>query len=255
MIKINLLGEECDSKLAWRIGLVCYFLSILCLLAAFYVMYGGIVKDIEVKEQQVATLEAQFEHLKKQTKEIDELEVKDKLLNEKLAVIARVNQNKIGPVRVFDDLNLAVPSHVWLRSVIEKNGFFTIKGRALNNESISIFMKNLDNSDYFSSVELITSDQMYYAKRTGQVQATPDLQALRSDKRATKAGGGKKGTTPAKRWSVREKSRNDIENARKAALDEFNIKIKEFTVTAKVNYAGKLNSVLVKAEKKEEEEI
>ena len=122
----------------------------------------------------------------------------------------------------------------------------------MSNVSVSSFINNLDKSDYFSGIELLSSIQMYYSKRTGQVQLNPDLQALRSDKRATKEDT----TATAKKWSVKNAKKKNAKG-RNAIIDEFNIKINEFLITTKVHYAGKSNNSLLKVEqlnsKKEEE--
>ena len=253
MIKINLLGEAKTVNMLFRLGLVLYVLSLVGLGGLFWFWYDGVSNDVAEFRQRTSVSKQLLDNLQGQTKEIVGLEDKKKLLFSKLAVLARIKESKKGPVRVLDDLNTALPADVWLRSVVERGGIFEIKGRALSNDSVSAFLVNLDKSDYFSEVELKSSTQMYYSKRTGQVQLNPDLQALRSDKRTTK----EESTTTAKKWSVKN-AKNKAAKGRNAIVDEFNIKINEFLIMTKVHYAGKSNKSLSKVEqlnsKKEEEE-
>ncbi len=237
MIKINLLGDSTGKSNSWTYGIIGYAASVVICAAFFFSAYQRIGNAVEDKERDIGRLKSQLAALKLQTAKVDELEKKRATLNSKLALIARLKKSKIGPVRVMDDLNMAVPSRVWLRSVQEKGGQFQIKGRALNNEDIALFLRNLEASDYFSQVELVNSLQMYYSKRTGKVAQTPDLQVLRNTNRATKETAAKEGAK-GQHWAVRQGSQD--RNERRAAVDEFNIKIKEFAVTAIVNYAGKL---------------
>ncbi len=254
MIKINLLGEAKTVNVLFRLGLIAYVLSLLGTVALFGFYYDKVSDEVNDYRKRTNVSKQLLENLQGQTKEIAGLEDKKKLLFSKLAVLARIKESKKGPVRVLDDLNMALPADVWLRSVIEKGGVFEIKGRALSNDSVSAFLNNLDKSDYFSGVELLSSIQMYYSKRTGQVQLNPDLQALRSDKRAVKVDSA----ATAKKWSVKNAKKKKDSKGRNAIIDEFNIKINEFLITAKVHYAGKGNNSILKVEqlnsKKEEEE-
>jgi len=255
MIKINLLGESTGKSSAFTYGLIGYAVSVVLCLALFSMLYQQITNAVSDKEEEIQRLSSQLAALQEQTKKVDELEKKKPLLNSTLALIARLRKSKIGPVRVMDDLNLSVPARIWLRSVQEKGGVVQIKGRAFSNQDIAQFLKSLDASDYFDQVELVHSVQMYYSKRTGKVSPTPDLQSLRGaspnfgaesrvTKESTMKAGGKEGGK-AKKWSVKQSPVKG--NERRSAVDEFNVKIKEFLVTARVNYAGKLKLEAAKA--------
>ena len=252
MIKINLLGEDTGKSNAWTYGVIGYLCSVAVCLALFVMLYRDVTGAIADKQEEIQRLERQLTALKEQTKRVDELERKKELVNSKLALIAKLKKSKTGPVRMLDDLNVAVPSRVWLRSIIEKNGVFQIKGRAFDNQDIAQFLKNLEASDYFDHVELVQSVQMYYSKRTGSVQATPDLQSLRgSEQRPTKAAPRDAASEkkPVRRWSVAEGSKDD--DGRRSVVDEGNVKIKDFLMTANVSYAGKVKTPAAAAEKNE----
>jgi hypothetical protein len=87
------------------------------------------------------------------------LESKREDLNNKLAVIATLRRSKVGPVRVLDDLNMAVPERAWLSEIKEASGLLKINGVALDNQTVSLFMKDLEASDYFDNIELVESKQ------------------------------------------------------------------------------------------------
>jgi hypothetical protein len=145
----------------------------------------------------------------------------------------------------MDDLNRALPTQLWLREVQESKGELKINGRALTNQDIAVFMQALERSEYFSNVELKESRQMYYSKRTGMVSPTADISAIRTtdfsrDSRASKEEASKDGANTGKKWSIRRDV--DPDETRKGKIDESNVKIKEFVVTATVHYEGSLAS-------------
>ena len=249
MIKINLLGDETGRSNAFKYGIIGYVGSVIICLAVFFSLYQNVARALAEKDLEIARQKSRLAALKLQTAKVDELEKKKQILNSKLVLIAKLKRSKIGPVRVLDDLNVAVPAQVWLQNVAEKDNLIQIKGRARSNEDIAFFLRNLEGSDYFSQVELVKSMQMYYSKRTGKVSPTPDLQKLRSSGRATKEVTRKEGAA-GQHWAVRQEAKQG--STVRAAVEEANVKIKEFVVTAKVNYAGKIK--IAEAGKQAEDE-
>ena len=159
MIKINLLGEEVKdggNNIWWLVG---FGATAIVLVVGFALAYLSLGSAIEEQKSQTQLLEAKLENLKKTTKEVRELEVKRKELRDKLAVIATLKLNKTGPVRVMDDLNQALPERAWLKGVTEKEKVMTIQGLALDNPTISAFMKAMEGSPYFRDINLVASKQ------------------------------------------------------------------------------------------------
>lgn len=162
MIKINLLGTESvqDSKGAlWLVG---YGASVALLLLAFAIMYTAVSSETEVAQADVASLEQRLAALQKITQEVQELEKKKKDLHDKLVVIAKLKKSKLGPVQSLDDLNISLPERAWLTSVDERSGFFRIFGFAIDNQTIASFMRQLDESSFFSDVQLVETKQANY---------------------------------------------------------------------------------------------
>jgi Tfp pilus assembly protein PilN len=46
---------------------------------------------------------------------------------------------------------------LWLRSLREKSGVLVLEGTAMDNETVALFMTNLEKSAYISSVDLKTT--------------------------------------------------------------------------------------------------
>ena len=84
----------------------------------------------------------------KELKEIKDLESKIKQINEKLEVIKELEKGKTGPVLLLSDIADAVPKgKLWLTSLSEKNGQLSLSGMAMDYETVSLFMKNLKNTE------------------------------------------------------------------------------------------------------------
>ena len=291
MININLLGDDTAVDHTSKLVVAGYVSSLALCCIVFFSMYASISADVNDLSLKSEELQSQLTMLKTKTKAVRDLEAKRERLKRKITLIGKLKKSKTGPVRVLDDLNTSIPQRVWLRQLTEDRGILNIRGRALNNQDIAMFMKNLSTSDYFENVDLVESRQMYYSKRTGKVSPTPDVESLRTeafgtDSRATKQsprGGGatddrgnmrrnilkrdmnvrareRQGSGAAggdgSIWGRRSQFglRGTVEtgvggSARTQAIEERNVKIKEFIVSAKVRYAGKFGSAFERDDK------
>ncbi|RMG44740.1 MAG: hypothetical protein D6719_01285 [Candidatus Dadabacteria bacterium] len=155
MIKINLLGEDTRIDHTGLLVLIGFAASLVLLIVVFFFMQQSITADIIKMSDKKGELEAELARWQKETKAVKDLEKKKKDLKLKLAVIARLKRSKIGPVRVLDDLNMALPERSWLTRIDAKSDRLQIKGLALDNQTIALFMKELEASDYFNNVDLV----------------------------------------------------------------------------------------------------
>lgn len=231
MIRINLLGDVKTgdpNKMLWIVG----YLGSIVLLVGGVIYYSGTIKEqLERKVEVEKTLERELEELSEKTKLVKTLEGKKRKLKNKLRLIAQLKKGKVGPVRVLDDLNNAVPSKVWLMELSEGSRLMRLKGRALTNQDIALFMKNLEGSEYFVGVELKESRQMYYSKKTGAVQAGLDISAFKQADFTNSSRILKDSKGQRKGPRVRE-GQQDIQ--------ERYVEIHEFVLTTRVKYAGAL---------------
>ena len=246
MIRINLLGDSTAVDSSAKLFIAGYAASMVVSIGIVFSMYTSFAGQVEELTREESALQGQLDQLMVKTKTVRELEQKKKTLRDKLVLIAKLKKSKIGPVRVMDDLNGSLPAKVWLREVSETKGVLKLNGRALTNQDIAYLMQNMEKSDYFSSVELKESRQMYYSKRTGVVTPTADVGNLRtgdfqSDSRATKEMASKEGIKSGKKWNIKRTGKAGGQN-RQGAIAENNVKIKEFVITANVHYEGKLRS-------------
>ena len=159
MIKINLLGDDTVVDYTGYAVLAGYGASLVVALLVMFVLAGSLSSSVNDMSLEVESLETRLEQLKKTNKEVRDLEKKKKDLKMKLATLAQLKKNKSGPVRVLDDLNLAMPEQAWLAKVKETNNVFRIEGFALDDSTVANLMKALEESKYFGQVELVETRQ------------------------------------------------------------------------------------------------
>ncbi|MBN8550143.1 MAG: PilN domain-containing protein [Deltaproteobacteria bacterium] len=155
MIKINLLGDDTVQDNSGTFIVAAYCASLVLCIGIFFWLQSSLDSKVLSVKNESLKLEAQLAHLQETTKEVKDLDKKRAELNDKLVVIATLKRNKVGPVRVLDDLNMALPERAWVTEVREGGGALHISGIALDNQTIATFMKDLGTSEYFKDVELV----------------------------------------------------------------------------------------------------
>lgn len=192
--------------------------------------YLSYKREIGTAEIRIKTLESDLNLIRKDTQAVKSLEAKKDQLNKRLGVIAKLRRTRSGVVRLLDDFNMAIPARVWIVDFAETSENITLKGRALGNQDIAQFMKRLEKSDYFLSVDLVESKQVNFSKKTG---AVTEAQGLSSGTIIGDSGQSASALPEIEKGLV----------ASGAALDaEQLIGIKEFTLKARVSYQGKLRT-------------
>ena len=157
MIRINLLPfraarqRENIRRQVSISGLL--FLLSLVILAVWFFSIKNNVSDLKTQETnkkaELESYQKDLEEIKKQEKMIKETETK-------LGVIKELEKGKTGPVLLLSAIADAVPvNKLWLTSLKEGNGTLTLTGMAMDNETVALFMSNLEAAkDMISSVEL-----------------------------------------------------------------------------------------------------
>jgi type IV pilus assembly protein PilN len=156
MIRINLLPFRAARKrenIRRQISIYALVVVFLLLVFGYYTIHlMGTVSDLRAKEKQANTELASY---KKVLDEIKELENKIKQIETKLDVIKELEKGKTGPVLLLADVADSVPENkLWLTSYQESKGTLTLIGTAMDNETVALFMDNLENSEQINSVDL-----------------------------------------------------------------------------------------------------
>lgn len=159
MIRINLLPfREARKKENIRRQISIYVLSILLLSLAMVFAFFQVNGKLCSLQQEKAQLDKELKGYSTVTKRIKEMEQRIKEINGKLEVIGELEHNKTGAVLLLLDIAEAVPrDRLWLNSLNERKGQLTLKGTAVDNETVALFMINLEKAKQIKAVDLKSS--------------------------------------------------------------------------------------------------
>jgi type IV pilus assembly protein PilN len=165
LIKINLLpvkraakkvkapADEALMQIGIGVGIVLVFL-----VACGY-RWQMLSDEVETQKQVKVSKIKELDDLKKKVLEVEDFEKKKRLLEDKNRIIEQLRKNQSGPVKLLDHLSQSLdPLKVWLVNV-EGDSQVTVSGKALTNDDIVEFIKNLQRTAYFSTVSLDESVQ------------------------------------------------------------------------------------------------
>lgn len=160
MIKINLLPgprarKSGKAQLDVRVELLAAggFLVLAVVGCAYY--SSVLDAEIEAKTQEKADKDKQLTALKEKIKKVDDFEQKKKRLEDQNRIIDQLEKSRAGPVRVMDFVSQSLdPLKLWLVSMTVKGNDVELEGRALTNDDVVEFVKNLRRTDYFSTIRL-----------------------------------------------------------------------------------------------------
>ena len=160
MIRVNLLNREVDNTQLYLVQIAGYLLCLGLAFGACTFLGTSTKSKLASLTTEQEDLNRVLTRLKKETSKVEGLEEKKKVLRQKLMTISLLKAKKYGPVRVLDDLNTAVPERAWLSNVEETESQIQIGGVALDDQTVSTFMVNLQESAYFSDIDLLQSKEM-----------------------------------------------------------------------------------------------
>ncbi len=164
MIKINLLPVKEDKLIAEAKGFLAICLISIVVVVALVVSNSSLLSAREQESKdRIAEADAEIAKLKSIMGEIKNLKDKKAKLQEKMDMIIKLQEQNIGPVRVLDELSLKIPSNkIWADKLVIKGNKLELDGKTLENQEVANFMKQLENSLFFSNINLkkVTKDKV-----------------------------------------------------------------------------------------------
>ena len=159
MIKINLLPyrekqkkENIKRQLFVISGAVILFLLVVVGVHLYFMAH------LQKLENKVKQDEALLVVLDKKVGDVEVFKKDKEELEQKLAVINKLELDQYFPVRLLDKLNLLVPSKdAWLEKITQNGKQVRIEGIARDNGVVAVFMKNLEKADFVRSVDLVVA--------------------------------------------------------------------------------------------------
>jgi type IV pilus assembly protein PilN len=155
MIKINLLPYRAERKkeiITRQVFFGAIPLLLTCLIIG--ILWWSMNSKHEQVSANIASIKVKIKQSKLKMKDIENFKVQKEMLAKKMDIIKTLDKNKTGPVRMLDEIATCLPGNVWLTNLDQKDFGLVLKGRALDNISISRYMTQLESSNSFQGVML-----------------------------------------------------------------------------------------------------
>ena len=159
MIRINLLPRE-DGPVQRSLTLPdlgSFAPLVLVVIAVGVVTILGLYQGQKIAnlEQTIAEEEAESRRLAPEIAKIKRLDQQRQSLNQRLEVIGNLDRDRYFRVHLLDELNRALPDHLWIERFEDQGGdLYAMEGVTFSNFLVSDLLQNLDRSPYFTGVTL-----------------------------------------------------------------------------------------------------
>ena len=161
MIEINLLPvREARRKESLRFQFTIFALTIFLLLLIIAYLNWNVNKKEKYINAQLKKVQEEVEQLKIKVGEIDELKKQKEKLEQKVSVIKELERGRLRATFILGELSQKIPDKVWIDSLDKSGRTLKMTGVALDNETIANFMTSLEQSKYFSGIELEVTEQI-----------------------------------------------------------------------------------------------
>ena len=165
MIKINLLPVRAARKKETAIQQL-VIAGVVVVVIALIVTSLYMVKRVQVSETKddITSANNKIKELKTKIGKLEELKTLKEQVKKKLDVLSQLRKNKTGPAQRLSLLSDLAPERLWLTGYSESGQEIKLSGIAFTEELIAQFMKALEASSDFMTVELVVSEQTMVAE-------------------------------------------------------------------------------------------
>ena len=159
MIKVNLLPyreKEKKENFVQQIFIIAgSFIFFILVLVLLQVRTNSSISNLEIQKKEA---ESSLADLDKKIGSLEKYKNEKKDLEQKLGVIATLEENRLAPVKTLDNLAMLVPAKdIWLVKITQKGSNLSIEGIGRDNIAVADFMKSIEKFDPIKSVDLISS--------------------------------------------------------------------------------------------------
>jgi type IV pilus assembly protein PilN len=164
MIKINLLPqEEAPAPRSFRlpkVSSVVPLVAVLAVLAGVGLAYTYQARRVVALKATIAGEEAESRRLAPEIAKIQSLNKERDEVNRRLDVITQLDRDRYFRVHLLDEINRALPEHMWLTRVEETSANkIAIEGVTFSNFLVSDLLQNLTRSPFVGSVDLVVAEK------------------------------------------------------------------------------------------------
>lgn len=195
MIRINLLPHREEKRQAQKrqMGVIAGGVAILGILSVLlgYTIIAGI---IEYQKSNNEYLKGEIGKLDKEIAEIKALKDKTQSLLARKKVVEDLQTDRSSSVHLLDQLVRQLPEGIYLKSIKQTGKSVTIQGYAQSNARVSTLMRNLEESPWLESPNLVevkavtvnnvrANEFTLTVKQSAPQQAVPASPATAKDKK------------------------------------------------------------------------
>ena len=173
MIKINLLRpekkevaagggtaisfseESSPSKLSIPALVGAIALTVIGIGLMYFLQSGELARERRILDERTL----RKAELEKVLKELALIEATKRELDSKIKIISDLKLKQKDAVLMMDKMSRSLPEWVWLTDLTITNGAVALSGKALSNNLIADLVNNLQNSNLFTNVQLISTNR------------------------------------------------------------------------------------------------
>ncbi len=161
MIKINLLPYREEKKRAGtKRELFIWLFSFGGIILLIAVLHVYLCMGVARLETEVQSARVKLDALAKEAGNLEKFKSDKEMLEKKIGIITDLEKGRDYPVHIMDEIASRIfPQHEWLTAIAKKENNLRVEGIAVNNPAIAQFMKNLEESPYIRTVDLVSSKQ------------------------------------------------------------------------------------------------
>lgn len=155
MFRINLLPPEEKHELNIKeIAIVVAFIVFIGVMGVMYVIN---FYQTQILTTELNNLELEYLRYQEAVKKVDEAEAKKAELEKRL-VLRDLFTARLSWAELLKELAYCIPGRLAFNTVrITRNGVLDLEGETTDHHQVSVFMDNLEASDYFTDVRLVQS--------------------------------------------------------------------------------------------------
>lgn len=158
MIRINLVPKEIGRQEAVRRQLELFILVIILIVVVIIAIYTSTIARYAAVKKELSKVHKLLEEKQAIVNQVNAVQAQKASLDRRVNVIRELVKGQFNWVEVLDEINICLPPTVWITSISSAKkgavGNLTFNAYAFDNFAIADFITALEESSYFSKVEL-----------------------------------------------------------------------------------------------------
>jgi type IV pilus assembly protein PilN len=164
MIRINLLPQEDSPQQRTlrlpKVGSLVPLVAVVLVVAGMALAFTYQSRRVAELKDGIAKAEAESRRLAPEIAKVQSLNREREEVNRRLDVITQLDRDRYFRVHLLDEINRALPEHMWLTTIEEQAGNkLALEGVTFSNFLVSDVLQNLNRSPYVAAVDLVVAEK------------------------------------------------------------------------------------------------